>query len=346
MLRAMLEQLGAPGNMSVEDLRNQLNRDINALDPDGDQATGVASPTPIRRGTGSVPRTTALAEDPDLPLFVELNSTFTDIVWDPLSLGINYVTGPSAYKADPRCDPNCNTISVFTYIGKELIIAGGQRSVTRQQIEHNNGIVFCPAEDLGIRRGRDIALWPVPYGFEGYWPGYLDNYGANAFTIAFALKNTHSSQGTVTLRSVDPLDPPDVNFRFFEKEADQDLQAMLEAVSYVGNMKTRITNSSGLVPIEELSPCPSTDGTCTGAGIKDTLRKQVYSRHATGTCAIGDTASDPMAVLDSEFRVKGVDRLRIVDASVFPKPPGAFPILPTFMISRKAAKVIVQSGRK
>ncbi|KAI8945538.1 hypothetical protein F4801DRAFT_594055 [Xylaria longipes] len=368
MLRAMLEQLGAPGNMSVEDLRNQLNRDINALDPDGDQATGVASPTPIRRGTVCK----ALAEDPDLPLFVELNSTFTDIVWDPLSLGINYVTGPSAYKADPRCDPNCNTISVFTYIGKELIIAGELKKHNITVVSDLPGVganlgdiyegsvvslanksnitmgSYSVQLKTSVSEGGGILLCgkPVPYGFEGYWPGYLDNYGANAFTIAFALKNTHSSQGTVTLRSVDPLDPPDVNFRFFEKEADQDLQAMLEAVSYVGNMKTRITNSSGLVPIEELSPCPSTDGTCTGAGIKDTLRKQVYSRHATGTCAIGDTASDPMAVLDSEFRVKGVDRLRIVDASVFPKPPGAFPILPTFMISRKAAKVIVQSGRK
>ncbi|KAI0438640.1 hypothetical protein F4803DRAFT_565112 [Xylaria telfairii] len=402
VLRAILGQLGAPGNMSVEDLRNQLDRDINALDPDGGQATGVFglithtdseghrfSPTNYVRK--------ALAEDPNLPLFVELNSTFTGIVWDPLSsggppavMGINYVAGPSAYKADPRYDPNRNATSQFTYIGKELIIAGG--AFNSPQILKLSGI--GPAEELkkhnitvvsdlpGVganlgdvyegsvvslvnrsnidamgsysvqlktsvsEGGRDISLWPVPYGFEGYWPGYPDDHGANVFTIAFALKNPHSSQGTVTLRSADPLDPPDVNFRFFEAGAEQDLQAMLEAVSFVGNMKTRIANSSGLVPIEELSPCPSTSRTCTGAGIKDTLKTQVYSRHATGTCAIGDTASDPMAVLDSEFRVKGVDRLRIVDASVFPKPPGAFPILPTFMISRKAAKAILRSGWK
>ncbi|KAI1756132.1 hypothetical protein F4782DRAFT_321618 [Xylaria castorea] len=402
MLRAMLEQLGATGNMSVEDLRNQLNRDINALDPDGDQATGVfgiithTDPEERRFSPANYVRK-ALAEDPDLPLFIELNSTFTGIVWDPLSsggppavMGINYVAGPSAYKADPRYDPSRNTTSMFTYIGKELIIAGG--AFNSPQILKLSGIgpagelkkynitvvadlpgvganlgdiyegsVMSLANKSNINTtgsysvqlktsvsegGRDIALWPVPYGFEGYWPGYPNNHGANAFTLAFALKNPHSSQGTVTLRSADPLDPPDVNFRFFEKGADQDLQAMLEAVSFVGNMKTRIANSSGLVPIEELSPCPSTSRTCTGAGIKDTLKKQAYSRHATGTCAIGNTASDPMSVLDSEFRVKGVDRLRIVDASVFPKPPGAFPILPTFMISRKAAKVIIQNGRK
>ncbi|TRX95951.1 hypothetical protein FHL15_003093 [Xylaria flabelliformis] len=104
--------------------------------------------------------------------------------------------------------------------------------------------------------------------------------------------------------------PSDVNFLIFEKGADQDLQAMLEAVSFVGNVKTRIGNSSGLVPIEEPSPCPSTSRTCTGDGIKVTLKKQAYSRHATGTCATGDTASDPMTMLASEFRVKGVDRFK------------------------------------
>ncbi|KAI1744828.1 hypothetical protein F4680DRAFT_467130 [Xylaria scruposa] len=402
ILQAMLEQLGVPGNMSVEDLRDQLSRDINALNPEGDQATGVFgiithTDSEERRFSPADYVRRALAEDPDLPLFIELNSTFTGIVWDPLSsggppavMGINYVAGSSAYKADSRYDPSRNTTDMFTYIGKELIIAGG--AFNSPQILKLSGI--GPAEELkkynitvvadlpGVganlgdiyessvvslanksnintmgsysvqlkssvsEGGRDIVLWLVPYSFEGYWPGYPDDHGANAFTIAFALKTSHSSQGTVTLRSADPLDPPDVNFRFFEKGADQDLQAMLEAVSFVGNMKTRIGNSSGLVPIEELSPCPTTSRTCTGDGIKDTLKKQAYSRHATGTCAIGDTASDPMAVIDSEFRVKGVDRLRVVDASVFPKPPGAFPILPTFMIARKAAKVIIQNGRK
>lgn len=187
---------------------------------------------------------------------------------------------------------------------------------------------------------------PVPYGFEGYWPGYPDDHGTNAFTIAFALKNPHSAQGTVTLRSTDPLSPPEINFRFFADEADADLQALLEAVSFIGGMKTRLTNSSGLIPVQELSPCPSTSHTCTAAGIKSALKAQAYSRHATGTCALGDTVTDPMAVVDSAFRVKGVDRLQVVDASVFPRPPGAFPILPTFMISRKAAKVILESGRR
>jgi choline dehydrogenase len=47
-----------------------------------------------------------------------------------------------------------------------------------------------------------------------------------------------------------------------------------------------------------------------------------------------------MAVLNSKFQVRGVDGLRVVDASVFPKIPGYFIVLPTYMIGEKAADVI------
>jgi choline dehydrogenase len=55
--------------------------------------------------------------------------------------------------------------------------------------------------------------------------------------------------------------------------------------------------------------------------------------------------SDPMAVVDSNFRVHGTRNLRIVDASVFPRIPGYFIITPIFMISEKAADVILADAR-
>lgn len=48
------------------------------------------------------------------------------------------------------------------------------------------------------------------------------------------------------------------------------------------------------------------------------------------------------ACVDSKFRVKGVKALRIVDASVWPRVPGAFPNGPTFTMSIKAAEVILK----
>ena len=51
-----------------------------------------------------------------------------------------------------------------------------------------------------------------------------------------------------------------------------------------------------------------------------------------------------MAVLDSNFKVRGVDGLRVVDASVFPKIPGYYIAVPIYMISEKAADVIINGS--
>jgi len=51
---------------------------------------------------------------------------------------------------------------------------------------------------------------------------------------------------------------------------------------------------------------------------KDYILKQTWSHHATSTCSIG-ADDDPLAVLDSNFRVRGTKGLRVVDESAFPK---------------------------
>ena len=56
--------------------------------------------------------------------------------------------------------------------------------------------------------------------------------------------------------------------------------------------------------------------------------------------ALGGPGVFLIAVLDSSFRVRGIKGLRVVDASVFPKIPGFFVVMPTYMISEKAADVI------
>jgi choline dehydrogenase len=51
-----------------------------------------------------------------------------------------------------------------------------------------------------------------------------------------------------------------------------------------------------------------------------------------------------MAVLDSRFRVRKTQGLRVVDASVFPKIPGYFIVTPIYMISEKASDVISEDA--
>ena len=49
--------------------------------------------------------------------------------------------------------------------------------------------------------------------------------------------------------------------------------------------------------------------------------------------------------MDGDFRVRGVQNLRVVDASVFPKIPGFFIVTPIYMISEKAADVILADAK-
>jgi choline dehydrogenase len=50
--------------------------------------------------------------------------------------------------------------------------------------------------------------------------------------------------------------------------------------------------------------------------------------------------------LDSKFRVRGVSGLRVVDGSAFPRTPGAFPVVATFMMSEKASEDVLEDARR
>src|SRR5213078_2290739 len=76
----------------------------------------------------------------------------------------------------------------------------------------------------------------------------------------------------------------------------------------------------------------------------DWIRRVAWGHHACGTCRMGP-ADDRLAVLDSRFKVRGVDGLRVVDASIFPRIPGYFIVTNIYMASEKAADVIDEDAR-
>ncbi|MGW1375061.1 GMC family oxidoreductase [Streptomyces sp. NPDC002446] len=184
----------------------------------------------------------------------------------------------------------------------------------------------------------DLFIFGGPFDFRGYYPGYsLDlTRHRDRFTWAILKSRTHNTGGRVRLRSADPRDTPLVNFHSFTEGTDKDgvdLEAMATAVEFVRGMNRRADS----VILKELWPGEE-------VGDRDAVRRfvrdEAWGHHASCTCKMG-RADDPSAVVDSGFRVRGVDRLRIVDASVFPRIPGFFVATPIYMISEKASEVIL-----
>ncbi|KAF2732610.1 alcohol oxidase [Polyplosphaeria fusca] len=180
---------------------------------------------------------------------------------------------------------------------------------------------------------RDLYLFCGSFSFEGYWPGFPTEFGKSEFECAIVHMNPHSQAGTVKLRSANPRDVPDINFRFYNQTEEADLTAILDGVKWARGALAKAPN--GIAPFRELHPCKAPKTNCSDAEQKEWIKINTYSHHATSTCQIGGS-TDRMAVLDSKFRVRGVKGLRVVDASAFPRIPGAFPVLPTFMLSEKA----------
>ncbi|CCF32427.1 choline dehydrogenase, partial [Colletotrichum higginsianum] len=79
-------------------------------------------------------------------------------------------------------------------------------------------------------------------------------------------------------------------------------------------------------------PCRLGSEICKEEDQKAFFQAQTYLHHITGSCAIR-ADDNPIAVLDSQFRVWNVDGLHVVDGSVFPAQPGEVTSLATFMIS-------------
>jgi choline dehydrogenase len=184
----------------------------------------------------------------------------------------------------------------------------------------------------------DLFLFGLAGRFQGYYPGYSQDVVADRRFLTWAILKAHTrnTAGRVTLRSPDPRDPPDVNFRYFEEGSDEtgeDLAAVVTGVEYV----RRITRQIGSRVKAEIFPGP---GVQSRVQIEEFVRNHAWGHHASGSCRMGP-ARDQMAVVDSRFRVHGTKGLRVVDASVFPRIPGFFIVTPIYMISEKATDVML-----
>ncbi|HEV7821693.1 MAG TPA: GMC oxidoreductase, partial [Burkholderiales bacterium] len=188
----------------------------------------------------------------------------------------------------------------------------------------------------------DIFCMALLARFEGYFSGFSKLISAHKDYLTWAILKAHTNNraGVITLRSADPRDTPLVNFNYFEDGDDAtgaDLQAVVNGVKFVRRITAPLI-AQKLIAEEKM---PGT-GVATDADIADYVRNTAWGHHASCSCAIGPAGAN--SVLDSNFAVRGVRRLRVVDASVFPRIPGFFVVSAVYMIAEKAAEVMLEAA--
>ena len=120
---------------------------------------------------------------------------------------------------------------------------------------------------------------------------------------------------------------------------DLDLQAVYEGVQLARGMFNKTITPDG--PFVETFPGPAIQSE---ADVKAWIQRSAWGHHASCSVPIG-ALNDTSSVLTSDFKVKGVDGLRVVDASVFPKIPDFYIVGAVYVISEKAAAVIIEEAQ-
>jgi choline dehydrogenase-like flavoprotein len=140
-----------------------------------------------------------------------------------------------------------------------------------------------------------------------------------------------ASRGTVALRSADPTVAPFILHNYYSEDAD------LQTVMHGLRVGAEIAAQPALAryTIRPYDP-PSSDSE---ADLRAYIRRHTYTTfHPVGTCRMG---SDAEAVVDTELRVRGVEGLRVIDASVMPSIVRGNTNAATIAIAERAADLVL-----
>lgn len=142
------------------------------------------------------------------------------------------------------------------------------------------------------------------------------------------------SRGRVKLTSSDPKDKPSILFNYMSHEEDwEDFRTCIR-------LTREVFGQEAFAPYrgKEIQPGDSVQS---DEALNDFIREHVESAyHPCGTCKMG-AADDPMAVVDPECRVIGVDGLRVADSSIFPQITNGNLNGPSIMVGEKASDHIL-----
>jgi choline dehydrogenase len=173
--------------------------------------------------------------------------------------------------------------------------------------------------------GKDRYARTKRYGLDP-WSG---------FSIGITALQPHST-GMVHIRSRDPHEQPSMDPRYLSHEAD--MQLFLHGIKRAREVSARPALAAMIV--RETRPGPGTSDT---GALVDFIKDSVQtSWHMVGTCKMG---MDDRSVVDPQLRVRGIEKLRVVDSSICPTIPSSNTNAASIAIGEKGSDLILGAGR-
>ena len=177
----------------------------------------------------------------------------------------------------------------------------------------------------------DLQLTFTPASYREGIAGLLDGYAGMTCGV---WQQRPESRGYVRAVSLEAAEAPQIQPNYLSDPSDR--RAMIQGVRF-GRRLFRAPAMNTFLEAET-SPDPTLEH---DDELIDYIRKMGSTVfHLMGSCRMGQ-ADDPMAVVTPDLKVRGVERLRIADASIMPTMPSANTMAATYMIAEKAADLIL-----
>lgn len=173
----------------------------------------------------------------------------------------------------------------------------------------------------------ELLFAPVLFEEEG-----LKQPTEHGFTLAVILLQPRSV-GTVAIRSADPREPPAIDPCYLTDAGGEDAATLLHGL----RLAREVVRQEPLAAFVGDELLPGEDARTDDALLAHVRARSQTLYHPAGTCRMG---TDAHAVVDPALRVRGLERLRVVDASVMPRLPTGHTNWPVVMIAERAAELI------
>lgn len=330
MARAYLAPVLDRPNLEI-----RTGSEVRRLMLEGDRCVGVEGSFGELRASGEVVLAAGAIMSPRLLLLSgigprsELAGLGIDVVVDAEGVGRNLQEHPITFVSYFVNVPTLNTMLLDDPDGcTEEWRRSGTGAMTSPVAQ---GYAFLRSDPSQHR--PDIQFHFTPIGFD-FGPDGLALHERPACMIAANLCRP-KARGTVTLRSADPAEPPRISHELMGDPDDIDRLARGCAVAQ------RVFETDAFAPYltdRQLPPAPPAGAEEWAAYARATAG---LAYHPSGTCRMG---SDADAVVDPSLRVRGVDGLRVVDASVMPRIVSANTNATVIAIGERASDLILAGG--